>query len=123
MLDIIEDYLETVNVFKGSDASLGDLDYVDEATAEFLLFKLKRELKRLPQFSEIAKKSKKELRMVDMKKNRDILLSGYRYYMNELASQKEPSKEDLIRIALVGNFIESLYDLDKVDFETGKGES
>lgn len=123
MLDIIEDYLETVNVFKGSDVSLGDLDYVDEATAEFLLFKLKRELKRLPQFLEITKKSKRELRMVDMKKNRDILLAGYRNYMNELASQKEPSKEDLIRIALVGNFIESLYDLDKVDFETGAGES
>ena len=124
MLDIIEDYLETINIFKGSDVSLGDLDYVDEATAEFLLFKLKRELKRLPQFLEIAKKSKKkELRMVDMKKNRDILLAGYRDYMNRLASQKEPSKEDLIRIALAGNFIESLYDLDKVDFETGKGES
>lgn len=125
MLDIIEDYLETVNVFKGSDVSLGDLDYVDEATAEFLLYKFKRELKRLPQFLEIEKKSKKkkELRMVDMKKNRDILLAGYRAYMNELASQKEPSKEDLIRIALVGNFIESLYDLDKVDFETGAGES
>ena len=61
--------------------------------------------------------------MVDMKKNRDILLAGYRYYMNELASQKEPSKEDLIRIALVGNFIESLYDLDKVDFENRTGES
>ena len=61
--------------------------------------------------------------MVDMKKNRDILLSGYRHYMNELASQKEPSKEDLIRIAFVGNSIESLYDLDKVDFETGAGES
>ena len=61
MLDIIEDYLETVNVFKGpNDISLGDLDYVDEATAEFLLFKLKRELKRLPQFLEIAKKSKNE---------------------------------------------------------------
>lgn len=59
MLDIIEDYLETVNVFKSpNDVSLGDLDYVDEATAEFLLFKLKRELKRLPQFLEIAKKSK-----------------------------------------------------------------
>ena len=58
MLDIIEDYLETVNVFKGSDVSLEDLDYVDEATAEFLLYKLKRELKRLPQFLEIAKKSK-----------------------------------------------------------------
>ena len=43
--------------------------------------------------------------------------------MNELASQKEPSKEDLIRIALVGNLIESLYDLDKVDFENGTGES
>ena len=123
MLDIIEDYLETVNVFKGSDVSLGDLDYVDEATAEFLLYKFKRELKRLPQFLEIAKKSKKELRMVGMEKNRDILLAGYRNYMNELASQKEPSKEDLIRIALVGNFIESLYDLDKVDFETGAGES
>ena len=124
MLDIIEDYLETINVFKGSDVSLGDLDYVDEATAEFLLYKFKRELKRLPQFLEIAKNSKKkELRMVDMKKNRDILLAGYRNYMNELASQKEPSKEDLIRIALVGNFIESLYDLDKVDFETGAGES
>ena len=50
MLDIIEDYLETVNVFKGSDVSLGDLDYVDEATSEFLLYKFKRELKRLPQF-------------------------------------------------------------------------
>ena len=124
MLDIIEDYLETVNVFKGSNVSLGDLDYVDEATAEFLLYKFKRELKRLPQFLEIAKKSKKkELRMVDMKKNRDILLAGYRAYMNRLASQKEPSKEDLIRIALAGNFIESLYDLDKVDFETGAGES
>ena len=57
MLDIIEDYLETVNVFKGSDVSLGDLDYVDEATVEFLLYKFKRELKRLPQFLEIAKKS------------------------------------------------------------------
>ena len=54
MLDIIEDYLETVNVFKGSDVSLGDLDYVDEATVEFLLYKFKRELKRLPQFLEIA---------------------------------------------------------------------
>ena len=61
--------------------------------------------------------------MVDMKKNRDILLAGYRDYMNRLASQKEPSKEDLIRIALMGNFIESLYDLDKVDFENGTGES
>ena len=61
--------------------------------------------------------------MVDMKKNRDILLAGYRNYMNKLASQKEHSKEDLIRIALVGNFIESLYDLDKVDFENGTGES
>lgn len=61
MLDIIEDYLETVNVFKSpNDVSLGDLDYVDEATAEFLLFKLKRELKRLPQFLEITKKSKNE---------------------------------------------------------------
>lgn len=61
MLDIIEDYLETVNVFKGpNDISLGDLDYVDEATVEFLLYKLKRELKRLPQFLEIAKKSKNE---------------------------------------------------------------
>ena len=59
MLDIIEDYLETVNVFKGSDVSLGDLEYVDEATAEFLLYKFKRELKRLPQFLEIAKKNKK----------------------------------------------------------------
>ena len=59
MLDIIEDYLETVNAFKDSDVSLGDLDYADEATAEFLLFKLKRELKRLPQFLEIAKKSKR----------------------------------------------------------------
>ena len=29
MLDIIEDYLETVNVFKGSDVSVWDLDYVD----------------------------------------------------------------------------------------------
>lgn len=58
MLDIIEDYLETVNVFKGSDVSLGDLDYVDEATAEFLLYKLKRDLRRLPQFLETAKKSK-----------------------------------------------------------------
>ena len=58
MLDIIEDYLETVNVFKGSDVSLGDLDYVDEATVEFLLYKFKRELKRLPQFLEIAKKVK-----------------------------------------------------------------
>ena len=56
MLDIIEDYLETVNAFKSSDVSLSDLDYVDEATAEFLLYKLKRELKRLPQFLEIAKK-------------------------------------------------------------------
>ena len=62
MLDIIEDYSETVNVFKGSDVSLGDLNYVDEATAEFLLFKLKRELKRLPQFLEIAKKSKKGIK-------------------------------------------------------------
>ena len=61
--------------------------------------------------------------MIDMKKNRDILLAGYRDYMNRLASQKEPSKEDLIRIALMGNFIESLYDLDKVDFENGTGES
>ena len=61
--------------------------------------------------------------MVDMKKSRDILLAGYRDYMNRLASQKEPSKEDLIRIALMGNFIESLYDLDKVDFENGTGES
>ena len=61
--------------------------------------------------------------MVDMKKNRDILLAGYRDYMNRLASQKEPSKEDLVRIALAGNFIEQLYDLDKVDFETGSGES
>lgn len=60
--------------------------------------------------------------MVDMKKNRDILLAGYRNYMNKLASQKEHSEEDLIRIALVGNFIESLYDLDKVDFENGTGE-
>ena len=59
MLDIIEDYLETVNAFKDSDVSLGDLDYIDEATAEFLLFKLKRELKRLPQYLEIAKKSKR----------------------------------------------------------------
>ena len=59
MLDIIEDYLETVNAFKDFDVSLGDLDYVDEETAEFLLFKLKRELKRLPQFLEIAKKSKR----------------------------------------------------------------
>ena len=58
MLDIIEDYLETVNVFRGSDVSLGDLDYVDEATAEFLLYKLKRDLRRLPQFLEIAKKNK-----------------------------------------------------------------
>ena len=66
---------------------------------------------------------KKELRMVDIKKNRDILLAGYRDYMNRLASQKEPSKEDLIRIALVGNFVEILYDLDKVDFENGTGES
>ena len=31
--------------------------------------------------------------MVDMKKNRDILLAGYRYYMNELASQKELAKK------------------------------
>ena len=61
--------------------------------------------------------------MIDVKKNRDILLAGYRNYMNKLASQKEHSKEDLIRIALVGNFIESLYDLDKVDFENGTGES
>lgn len=61
--------------------------------------------------------------MVDIKKNRDILLAGYRDYMNRLALQKEPSKEDLIRIALVGNFVEILYDLDKVDFETGAGES
>ena len=50
MLDIIEDYLETVNAFKDSDVSLGDLDYVDESTVEFLLYKFKRELKRLPQF-------------------------------------------------------------------------
>lgn len=66
---------------------------------------------------------KKELRMVDIKKNISILLTGYRDYMNRLASQKEPSKEDLIRIALVGNFVEILYDLDKVDFENGTGES
>lgn len=71
----------------------------------------------------VDKKLIKELRMVDIKKNRDILLAGYRDYMNRLASQKEPSKEDLIRIALVGNFVEILYDLDKVDFETGAGES
>lgn len=70
-----------------------------------------------------AKVDKKELRMVDIKKNISILLAGYRDYMNRLASQKEPSKEDLIRIALVGNFVEILYDLDKVDFETGAGES
>ena len=62
MLDIIEDYLETINVFKGSDVLLGDLEHVDEATAEFLLFKLKRELKRLPQFLETAKKSKKGIK-------------------------------------------------------------
>ena len=61
--------------------------------------------------------------MVDIKKNISILLASYRDYMNRLASQKEPSKEDLIRIALVGNFVEILYDLDKVDFETGAGES
>ena len=61
--------------------------------------------------------------MIDIKKNISILLTGYRDYMNRLASQKEPSKEDLIRIALVGNFVEILYDLDKVDFETGAGES
>lgn len=70
-----------------------------------------------------AKVDKKELRMVDIKKNISILLAGYRDYMNRLASQKEPSKEDLIRIALVGNFVEILYDLDKVDFENGTGES
>ena len=70
-----------------------------------------------------AKVDKKELRMVDIKKNITILLAGYRDYMNRLASQKEPSKEDLVRIALVGNFVEILYDLDKVDFETGAGES
>lgn len=70
-----------------------------------------------------AKVDKKELRMVDIKKNISILLAGYRDYMNRLASQKEPSKEDLVRIALVGNFVEILYDLDKVDFETGTGES
>ena len=70
-----------------------------------------------------AKVDKKELRMVDIKKNISILLAGYRDYMNRLASQKEPSKEDLVRIALVGNFVEILYDLDKVDFETGAGES
>ena len=61
--------------------------------------------------------------MVDIKKNISILLAGYRDYMNILASQKEPSKEDLVRIALVGSFVEILYDLDKVDFETGAGES
>lgn len=60
MLDIIEDYLETVNVFRGSDVSLGDLDYVDETTAEFLLYKFKRELKRLPQFFRNCKESKNE---------------------------------------------------------------
>ena len=38
MLDIIEDYLETVNVFKGSDVSLGDLDYVDEATESVVAY-------------------------------------------------------------------------------------
>lgn len=70
-----------------------------------------------------VKVDKRELRMVDIKKNISILLAGYRDYMNRLASQKEPSKEDLIRIALVGNFVEILYDLDKVDFETGAGES
>ena len=58
MLDIIEDYLETVNAFKDSDVSLGDLDYVDEATVEFLLYKFKRELKRLPQFLELQRKVK-----------------------------------------------------------------
>ena len=59
MLDIIEDYLETVNVFKGSDVSLGDLDYVDDATAELLRYKFKRERKRVPQVGESAKRSKR----------------------------------------------------------------
>lgn len=61
--------------------------------------------------------------MVDIKKNISILLASYRDYMNRLASQKDPSKADLIRMALITNFIESLYDLDKVDFENGTGES
>ena len=61
--------------------------------------------------------------MVDIKKNRDILLEGYQKYYFKLASQKDPSKADLIRMALITNFIESLYDLDKVDFENGTGES
>ena len=61
--------------------------------------------------------------MVDMKKNRDVLMKHYQKYLKELMSKREPSKFDLTKIGLINTFINALFDLDKVDFENGTGES
>ena len=36
--------------------------------------------------------------MVDMKKNRDVLMKRYQKYLKELMSKREPSKIDLTKI-------------------------
>ncbi len=55
--------------------------------------------------------------MVDMKKNRDVLMKRYQKYLKELMSKREPSKLDLTQIGLISTFLNALFDLDKVDFE------
>ena len=55
--------------------------------------------------------------MVDIKKNRDVLMKRYQKYLNELMSKCEPSKIDLTKIGLISTFLNALFDLDKVDFE------
>ena len=59
----------------------------------------------------------KGLRMVDMKKNRDVLMKRYQKYLKELMSKREPSKLDLTQIGLISTFLNALFDLYKVDFE------
>ena len=53
--------------------------------------------------------------MVDMKKNRDVLMKRYQKYLKELMSKREPSKIDLTKIGLISTFLNALFDLDKVD--------
>ena len=55
--------------------------------------------------------------MVDMKKNRDVLMKRYQKYLKELMSKRDPSKIDLTKIGLISAFLNALFDLDKVDFE------
>ena len=55
--------------------------------------------------------------MVDMKKNRDVLIRNYQKILKELKKKPEPSKVNLVQISLISSFINALFDLDKVDFD------